>query len=161
MQFLTEKSFNISETTTRNIIRKLLSAVEYLHYFGIIHRDIKPDNVIIDRDFEGDDSYEIKLIDFGLSKIIGPKGICSDVVGSLGYVAPEVISFYPYSFESDLWSIGIITYLMIAKRLPFDSKVSAEEIARKTIEDQVYFDSEIWSKHKHAKEFVQGTRLYL
>ena len=80
-------------------------------------------------DFE---SAELKIVDFGLSKIIGPNESSLDPFGTLSYVAPEVLLQKPYGKEVDLWSLGVITYLLLCKVLPFDDDED-KEIAMRTI----------------------------
>ena len=71
----------------------------------------------------------LKIVDFGLSKIIGPNESSNDPFGTLSYVAPEVLLQKPYGKEVDLWSLGVITYLMLSRVLPFDHE-DDKEIAR-------------------------------
>jgi len=100
------------------------------------------------------DNADIKLLDFGLSKIVGPSQNCNEPYGTLSYVAPEVLLEKPYSKAVDLWSIGITTYLLLSARLPYDDEFSKSEIARQTIHDPVYWGS-IWKKlSAEAKMFV-------
>ena len=104
----------------------MATALYYLHSFGIAHRDLKPENILIAS--EADDA-PCKLVDFGLSKIIGPNETSLDPFGTLSYVAPEVLLQKPYGKEVDAWSLGIITYLMLSRVLPFDDE-DDKEIAR-------------------------------
>lgn len=76
-----------------------------------------------------EDDAKPKLVDFGLSKIIGPKETCSDPFGTLSYVAPEVLLQKPYDKRVDLWSLGVIIYLLLSGTLPFDDD-DDREIAR-------------------------------
>ena len=78
------------------------------------------------------ETAELKIVDFGLSKIIGPNESSLDPFGTLSYVAPEVLLQKPYGKEVDLWSLGIIAYLLLCKVLPFDDDED-KEIARQTI----------------------------
>ena len=78
------------------------------------------------------ETAELKIVDFGLSKIIGPNESSLDPFGTLSYVAPEVLLQKPYGKEVDLWSLGIITYLLLSKVLPFDDDED-KEIARQTL----------------------------
>ena len=78
------------------------------------------------------DSSIPKLVDFGLSKIIGPNEKSDDPFGTLGYTAPEVLKKEPYSFSCDLWSLGCISYALLCGALPFDHD-SPKEISRMTI----------------------------
>jgi len=84
------------------------------------------------------DTSEIKLVDFGLSKTFGPGETCKESYGTLCYVAPEILLQQPYDKSVDLWSIGIIIYLMLGRHLPFDSP-DDKEIARRTINKEIYF----------------------
>ena len=103
-------------------------------------------------DFE---SAELKIVDFGLSKIIGPNESSLDPFGTLSYVAPEVLLQKPYGKEVDLWSLGVITYLLLCKVLPFDDDED-KEIARQTIFDTPDFSFEPWNKvSKQGKDFVK------
>ena len=86
---------------------------------------------------EGDDA-KLKIVDFGLSKIIGPNETSLDPFGTLSYVAPEVLLQKPYGKEVDYWSLGVITYLMLSRVLPFDDEED-KEIARQTIQEPVDF----------------------
>ena len=88
-----------------------------MHNIGIIHRDLKLSNIALTKN---NNEVEIRIIDFGLSKIIGPNQFCNEGYGTPGYAAPEVINRYNYSFEADIWSIGAITYFLCAGKLPFD-----------------------------------------
>ena len=82
-------------------------------------------------------------MDFGLSKLLGPGEFTSDPYGTLAYVAPEVLLQKPYRFEGDLWSLGIIIYVMLSGMLPFDSE-SNRETARQTVNDEVPFSHKLW-----------------
>jgi len=70
----------------------------------------------------GTEEAEAKIIDFGLSKMIGPSEKSKDPFGTLGYVAPEILLRKPYSLTVDVWSYGCLVYAMISGKLPFDSK---------------------------------------
>ena len=93
------------------------------------HRDLKPENILMENDT---DEADLRIVDFGLSKIIGPNESSIDPFGTLSYVAPEVLLQNPYGKEVDLWSLGVITYLMLSHVLPFDDD-DDKEIARQTI----------------------------
>ena len=90
-------------------------------------------------------------------KIIGNDEKCTEPYGTLSFVAPEVLQGKPYDKSVDLWSIGIITFLLLCGYLPFDDKHSEREIARQTIQDPVPFEDKIWNKYSpEAKTFVEG-----
>jgi len=148
-----KRGFKLSEPRACQLIHKLSVAVFYIHSYGIAHRDLKPENILMT---DSSEEADIRLLDFGLSKIIGPSQNCNEPYGTLSYVAPEVLLEQPYSKAVDLWSIGIITYLLLAGSLPFDDQDSEREIARQTIHDKVYWGS-VWRKlSPEAKLFVEN-----
>jgi len=129
------------------------TAIYYLHNFGIAHRDLKPENILMTT---GDDDAHPKLVDFWLSKIIGPGETCNDPFGTLSYVAPEVLLQKPYDKMVDLWSLGIIVYLLLSGTLPFDDD-DDREIARQTIHDEVDFSYHVWNNvPDSAKKLIKG-----
>jgi calcium-dependent protein kinase len=111
--------FNDNEL--RPIMRQLFNCALYLHEHGIVHSDIKPENILYCAE-----TGIIKLIDFGLSKILLPNKKINVVDGTLSYVSPEALQNNLYGTESDVWSIGVIMYLLIYGRLPFDPLPSEE-----------------------------------
>ena len=103
-----------------------------------------------------DDETDLKIVDFGLSKIIGPNESSLDPFGTLSYVAPEVLLQKPYGKEIDLWSLGVITYLLLSRVLPFDDEED-KEIARQTIQDAPDFSFEPWDTvTSEAKDIVKS-----
>ena len=109
-------TIHMSEDHTRFYLAEIILAVEQLHQMGIIYRDLKPENVLIDKD------GHIKLIDFGFAKIM--RDIKKDRTytncGTPGYCAPEVmIASIGYNYKADMWSIGILICEMIGGFIPF------------------------------------------
>ena len=154
LSYFEHYEYELKETRVCEIIHKLSMAIYYLHSYGIVHRDLKPENILMTDLSPGAD---IRLLDFGLSKIIGNEEKCTEPYGTLSFVAPEVLQGKPYDKSVDLWSIGIITFLLLCGYLPFDDKHSEREIARQTIQDPVPFESKIWNKYTpEAKNFVEG-----
>ena len=146
--------YELPETKVCEIIHKLSMAIYYLHSYGIVHRDLKPENILMT---DLSPQADIRLLDFGLSKIIGNDEKCTEPYGTLSFVAPEVLQGKPYDKSVDLWSIGIITFLLLCGYLPFDDKHSEREIARQTIQDPVPYEEKIWNKYSpEAKAFVDG-----
>ena len=152
--YLEKRGFRLPEPRACEIIHKLAMSIFYIHSYGIVHRDLKPENILMTDQSE---KADIRLLDFGLGKIIGPTDKCTEPYGTLSYVAPEVLQEKPYDKSVDLWSLGIITYLILCGFLPFDDDNSEREIARQTIQDPVPYPSQIWSKiSKEARRFVDG-----
>lgn len=113
-----------------------------MHSFGIIHRDIKLENIMMT---DTSDTSEAKIVDFGLSKILGPGQKATEPFGTLSYCGPEVLKQEPYSYSCDVWSLGCIIYALLSGSLPFDSD-DQQEVIRKTINDPLVFDLPIWRK---------------
>lgn len=103
-----------TENQARNVMYQLLDALKYLHSLGIVHRDLKPENLLLANEHED----KIKLADFGLSKIYSEE-IMSTACGTPGYVAPEVLQCDGYGQEVDLWSAGVIMYILLCGYPPF------------------------------------------
>ena len=138
--YMKEKKFNFSEKRAAELIYEIAVGVKYLHKYGIIHRDLKPDNIMLT---EANDKGHIKIMDFGLSKILGKKEKTSDGFGTLTFVSPEVLIRKPYNKEIDIWSIGVILYLMLSGDLPFDDEEDDEQkIAKSIVFNEVEFSSE-------------------
>lgn len=106
---------HFDESVVRTYVKQIVGAVVYLHEHGIIHRDLKLENFLLETKEPGS---EIKLIDFGLSTYADKHGLAFDPVGTPFYVAPEVLSG-TYNNKCDVWSIGVITYMMLCGRPPF------------------------------------------
>lgn len=140
--YLEKRKFTVPEQRAKVIAHQLATALYYLHSFGIAHRDLKPENILM---AEPTDTADLKIVDFGLSKIIGPSETSLDPFGTLSYVAPEVLLQKPYGKEVDLWSLGVIVYLLLSRVLPFDDE-DDREIARQTIYDPPDFSFPPWDK---------------
>ena len=134
--YVEDKNYKIPEFRIVSIIQQLCCAVYYLNIYGIIHRDIKPEHLLLD------DKYEeptIKLIDFGLSEILFPKEKTCAQFGTIGYTAPEVLRGIPYNKTADSWTIGIMIYLLIIGCLPFDDANEMNKIKEMTINEEIPF----------------------
>ena len=148
--YLEERNFRLPEQQVCEIIHKICTAVYYIHSFGIAHRDLKPENILMTS------TGDIKIVDFGLSKMIGPEEKCKEPYGTLTYVAPEIVKDEPYSKQVDLWSIGVMTFLMLGGHLPFND-VEDNLIVDKIINLNVYFLGNRWTHiSKEGKQFVEG-----
>ena len=148
--FLKDRSFILNEDLAVNIVHKICMAVYYFHSFGITHRDLKPENILMT---SNDDNADIRILDFGLSKIIGPNEKCSEPYGTIIYCAPEIIQDYPYTKNVDSWSIGVITYIMLYGNLPFFDKNRSKLVRLITRENPIFKGPKQVSEE--AKNFVQ------
>jgi len=141
-----------SERDASDLIRQVLEAVSYLHTLGIVHRDLKPENLLY---MCPDDDARIMLSDFGLSKMLyNDSAMLQTACGTPGYVAPEILLQQPYGKAVDVWSIGVIAYILLCGYPPFydenDSNLF-EQIKKAEYE----FDAPYWDEiSDSAKDFI-------
>jgi len=139
-----------SEADAANIVRQILEAVEYMHENGIAHRDLKPENLLC----SGDEHNTIKVTDFGLSKDFGSACLRTSC-GTPDYVAPEVLRGQPYDNSVDVWSIGVITYILLCGFPPFYGNTD-QQIFEKILKVDYDFPSPDWDQiSAEAKEFIR------
>jgi len=111
------KRGKMPEDEARRFFQQIVCAVDYCHRHKIVHRDLKPENLLLD------DNLNVKIADFGLSNIMTDGNFLKTSCGSPNYAAPEVISGKLYAGpEVDVWSCGVILYVMLCGRLPFDDE---------------------------------------
>jgi len=124
-----------------------------MHSHNIVHRDLKPENILLES--EDPDNLNIKITDFGFACFFNPKeqGL-REVLGSPLYMAPEIIQEQPYNHKVDIWSIGVITYILLSGRPPFKGR-SKNEIFRSIMQGSLSFDNPIWDViSAEAKDFI-------
>ena len=108
----------LNEDQAKFIFRQIINGLKYVHSKGVLHRDIKLDNILLTS--EGD----VKICDFGVSKIVQNKNlVMEDQCGTPAYIAPEVFSGKGYKgFQSDIWSAGVVLYAMLLGTVPFKAQ---------------------------------------
>jgi len=105
--------------------------VRYLHAFGILHRDLKPENILLVKKTNSK-IPKLKIMDFGLSKVVGLNEKTNEGYGSLCYSSPEIIVKKSYDSKIDVWSIGVIVYFLLSGTFPFDdADDDLQKIAKK------------------------------
>ena len=151
--YLNQRSFKIPEAKAAKLIYKLAKSVNFLHALGIIHRDLKPENILMT---DMTDEADLRISDFCICKRLEPNETTNEIVGTLGYMAPEVLMGKEYSFSADIWGIGVITYLLLTGYLPFDDEEEDKEVIRKTLFESIPFYNDSWKNiSSKAKEFVK------
>lgn len=152
-----------SENDVRRIIKTLADALHHCKQHGIIHRDIKPQNLLLTAEEFGG---ELKLADFNLSIQLDPESIEFNVVqtmcGTPNYVAPEVLSGKPYDFKCDIWSLGVICFVVLSGGcLPFfveeDGEIGKQKLLRKVRKGKWgFYPRDAWeSVSDDAKDFLR------
>jgi len=136
----------LTEIQVAYIMFQLFSAINYCHKMKIIHRDLKPENILITKNNKG--FIRIKICDFGTSQIFQKGEVQYSIVGSLLYLAPEIFE-KKYNFKCDLWSCGVIMYLLLTTRFPFFGDNNKDKI-----------DSILYKEYntKYLEKFSENTK---
>ena len=145
---------HFSESVAANIMRQLFSAVNFCHEHGVIHRDLKPENILIENSQEKCKEYfQIKIIDFGTCEILKRNKMLKEQIGTSFYIAPEVLR-NSYNEKCDLWSCGVILYILLSGSPPFYGTCE-DEIFRKVITCDYSFKQRIWKEiSTEAKDLI-------
>ena len=152
-KYFKNRKIVFTEPEACSIMSQVANGVKYLHKYGIVHRDLKPENIMITKQNNFD---IIKIMDFGLSKIVSPQEKMIDGYGTLSYVSPEVLLRTPYNKEVDIWSLGIILFYMLCGHLPFKGD-NQSDIADKIVNDNFEFDENEWKNmSKDVKKLIAG-----
>lgn len=131
-----------------------LEIMNYLHKQHICHLDLKPENIILVDPV----NHKIKLIDFGCARDLSLEGDVSTLVGTAEFQAPEAINYDPVTTAVDMWSSGVITYIMLSGISPFLGDTDAETCQNVSVGDYDYED-EFPAVSQDAKDFIDGLLL--
>ncbi|XVE52498.1 hypothetical protein DITRI_Ditri02bG0126900 [Diplodiscus trichospermus] len=140
-----------SERESAKLIKIIVGVVEACHSLGVMHRDLKPENFML---VNKNDDFSLKAIDFGYSIFFEPGQVFTDTVGSPYYVAPEVINRH-YGPEADIWSAGVILYILLSGVAPFRAETRQAQFDA-TLKGHIDFESEPWPQISDgAKDLIR------
>lgn len=119
--YLIENRKKLSVAQLKSIIYQITDAVLFLHSHNIIHRDLKPENIVLSKSFreKNNGMIDIKIIDFGFARVLGTSDYITESFGTLNYAAPEILNRVPYNFKADIWSLGVLIYVIVIGSHPF------------------------------------------
>lgn len=140
------------------VMRQLLAAINYCHKKSIVHRDLKPENMLLEQD---KDLEKLKIVDFGTSMSFDPDRALDEKLGTAYYIAPEVIK-KNYNEKCDLWSCGVIMYILLSGEPPFnDPKADNEAIMKKVEKGKYDLTKGVWKTvSKEAKDLIKKLLTY-
>nr|KAG5714809.1 hypothetical protein BaRGS_000297 [Batillaria attramentaria] len=145
------EDFVLTEGDCVHFVRQICSGVGYMHSQSILHLDLKPENVLC----VSDNSNQIKIIDFGLARFYKPGESIRVLFGTPEFIAPEVINYDEISFATDLWSIGVICYILLSGLSPFLGDNDPETLANVTSGDYDFDDDSFEDISENAKDFIR------
>ncbi|XP_073705989.1 death-associated protein kinase 3 [Garra rufa] len=150
--FLAEKE-SLTEEEATQFLKQILDGVHYLHSKRIAHFDLKPENImLLDKNVP---NPRIKLIDFGIAHQIKDGNEFKNIFGTPEFVAPEIVNYEPLGLEADMWSIGVITYILLSGASPFLGETKQETLTNISAVNYD-FDEEYFSNTSElAKDFIR------
>ncbi|XP_055057779.2 serine/threonine-protein kinase 33 isoform X2 [Misgurnus anguillicaudatus] len=158
LKHLLQKNKSFTEEQTRQIIKNISEAIVYLHKKDIVHRDLKLENILVKSCHRGNDNdvVNIKVTDFGLSVQkggVGSENMLQAACGTPIYMAPEVINAQQYSQQCDVWSIGVIMYMLLCGEPPFIAS-SEEKLSEMIVKGELTFSNPVWGTISDAAKTV-------
>uniref|UniRef100_A0A1B6F794 non-specific serine/threonine protein kinase n=1 Tax=Cuerna arida TaxID=1464854 RepID=A0A1B6F794_9HEMI len=154
LQRLVEAEDGLEEAHAVQVMRHILEALVFLHSRNIAHLDLKPQNILLSTE---DPDTEIKLCDFGISRIV-QKGVeVKEILGTPDYVAPEILNYDPISLQSDVWSVGVLAYVLLTGYSPFAGDTKQETFCNITQCDLSFPEELFGHISPCARHFIQAT----
>mmetsp|Transcript_10074 Transcript_10074/g.13137 ORF Transcript_10074/g.13137 Transcript_10074/m.13137 type:complete len:194 (-) Transcript_10074:105-686(-) len=135
LSYLEKVSF-FDETQGRNIVKAIIDGVACLHSKNIAHRDLKPENILLDftpnKNGINSNNQIVKLTDFGFAKQQNKPNSFKTICGTPAYIAPEILNAKPYGLSADMWSLGVIAYILLSGYQPFQGDDEEIRTRKKT-----------------------------
>ncbi|CAN6307160.1 unnamed protein product [Urochloa humidicola] len=134
----------VSETVAKHFIRQLASGLQMLRDSNVVHRDLKPQNILL---VENNENSLLKIADFGFAKFLQPFALAETLCGSPLYMAPEVMQAQKYDAKADLWSVGVILYQLVTGIPPFNGDNQIQLLKNILRSREIQFPSECSLSH--------------
>ncbi|XP_056368180.1 myosin light chain kinase, smooth muscle-like isoform X2 [Oenanthe melanoleuca] len=148
---IVDDDFEHTEPSSAQYVQQILEGLQFMHGQAIVHLDLKPENIVC----VSPSSHWIKIIDFGLARRLAPGTPVKVLHGTPEFMAPEVVAFEPVSFSTDMWSVGVICYILLSGESPFQGDTDMETLSNVTAA-QWDFEEETFSEiSQQAKDFIR------
>ncbi|XP_065224953.1 titin-like isoform X4 [Planococcus citri] len=147
--------FTLTERDCILFMKQICEGVAYIHKNNVVHLDLKPENIMCVSRI----SHQIKLIDFGLAQKISPDTPVRVLFGTPEFIPPEIINYEPIGTETDMWSVGVICYVLLSGLSPFMGENDAETFANITRADFDFDDEAFDAISDDARDFISSLLL--
>ncbi|CAI5674025.1 serine/threonine-protein kinase 17A isoform X1 [Oreochromis niloticus] len=141
-----------SEEDVKRLMRQILEGVAFLHQNNVVHLDLKPQNILL---MSTSPLGDIKIVDFGLSRMVSSHQELREIMGTPEYVAPEILNYEPISTATDMWSVGVLAYVMLTGISPFLGEDKQETFLNISQLSVSYSDEELQQLDPAALSFIQ------
>lgn len=145
-----DDDFVLTEKACAIFVRQICEGIDYMHSKNVLHLDMKPENVLC----TSRTGNRIKLIDFGLARFYEPDKKLQVLFGTPEFVAPEVVNFEMVGYQTDMWSVGVITYVLLSGLSPFMGNSELETMANVTRAEYDFDDESFEKISDDAKDFI-------
>ncbi|XP_007535090.1 serine/threonine-protein kinase 17A [Erinaceus europaeus] len=151
-QCVADRDEAFTEKDVQKLMRQILEGVHFLHAHDVVHLDLKPQNILLTSESPLGD---IKIVDFGLSRIMKTSEELREIMGTPEYVAPEILSYDPISTATDMWSIGVLAYVMLTGMSPFLGDNKQETFLNISQMNLSYSEEEFDGVSESAIDFIK------
>ncbi|XP_075437221.1 serine/threonine-protein kinase 17A-like isoform X2 [Ascaphus truei] len=152
-QCVADRDEAFTEKDVTRLIRQILQGVLYLHRSNVVHLDLKPQNILLT---SSSPLGDIRIVDFGLSRQVDGIKEVREILGTPEYVAPEVLSYEPISTATDMWSVGVLTYVMLTGESPFLGDTKQETFLNISQVNVQYSQEEFEGITELAVDFIKA-----
>ncbi|KAL7887582.1 hypothetical protein AOLI_G00053030 [Acnodon oligacanthus] len=152
-QCVAERDEAFKEEDVKRLLRQILEGVAFLHKKNVVHLDLKPQNILLTHN---EPLGDIKIVDFGLSRMVSNNQEIREIMGTPEYVAPEVLNYEPISTATDMWSIGVLAYVMLTGISPFLGDDKQETFLNISQINISYAEEELERLDKAAIHFIKS-----
>ncbi|CAG2114682.1 unnamed protein product, partial [Medioppia subpectinata] len=148
---ITDEGYKMSESEAQHYVRQICEGVKHMHEKNIIHLDLKPENIMCQKK----DSNKIKIIDFGLATKLDPHEVVKISTGTAEFAAPEIVEREPVGFYTDMWAVGVLSYVLLSGLSPFAGENDIETLKNVKTCDWDFDEQKFANVSNEAKDFIR------